>query len=321
MTIQHPLQHRILPPSTALLEALWQAIETEDEHVFLAASEDGTIEAVLPEWSRMKGAFNTQHRNHDFTLDVHTAKVVVKTRTSPYFQSLSPHWKRLTTVAALLHDISKDAGAATERQTISPDALHPLKGAAVARRVLPLWGFSPMDTFCVAALIRYHQLFGHMIIRHNKLGHPPTIETLLEQALLFPDVQFLAALLPLTEGDIRAVKANDSIFDADVERKLFDYSMGVHACIKAIRQDIPTYPRKVYTDEATQLALCYGILPPETIQHHGGTCECGLENMDTPLRFEWIPSAKTSANAYGFVAFTEHDEETLVWKVRNPFIV
>lgn len=322
MTVQHLIEYNTSPPTKHDLQAMFDAIETEDEAQFLAASEVGVLEAVLPEWSRMKGACNTQHRNHDFTLDVHTAKVVVKTRKSSYFTVLSPHWKRLVTLAALLHDIAKDAGPAEARQTISPDALHPLKGAAVARRLLPVWGFSAIDTFCVAALIRYHQLFGHLIIRHNKLGHPPTYETLLQHAHLFPDEQFLEALLPLTEGDIRAVKANDSIFNAEVERKLYDYSQGVRQCIQAIRDKSCFKPLPICVDDATQMAFCYGQLATNVLYNYGGRCECGLENVDTDLCFPFTPlqTADTAINAYALLAFVQPTSNAQgAWFVRNPF--
>jgi hypothetical protein len=317
MTIQHPLALSLQPFDSFVLESLWQAIETEDETTFLTASQAGILQAALPEWKRMKGPYNTQHRNHDFTLDVHTAKVVVKTRRSPYFKALTPHWKRLVTVAALLHDIAKDAGSASERNTISPDALHPLKGAGIVRRTLPAWGFSLVDTFCVAALIRYHQLFGHMIICHNRLGHPPTEDTFLEHAQRFPDELFLNALLPLTEGDIRAVKADDAIFNADVEQKLYQYSEGVRASIQAIhRTELPVQP---VVDEATQLAMYYGKLHEYTLHSFGGHCTCGLENIDTPLRFAFQPTSKDLANAYALCAFTEYTHPTDAWWVRNPF--
>jgi UTP:GlnB (protein PII) uridylyltransferase len=209
-------------------EAFWNVLNTTEAHVFLETSASGLLEAVLPEWQRMRDPqHNTQHRTHDFTLDVHTAYVLVNTRRAKGFDALSLHWQHLVVLAALLHDIAKDGGSPEQRNTLWPDAEHPEKGVAVVQHRLPEWGFSTADTDRVAQLVRYHQLFGRMIIRHDALGHPPTPATYAETAQLLPDAALIKALVPLTEGDIRAVKAEDALFTPHVADCLHCYSQGV----------------------------------------------------------------------------------------------
>ena len=262
--------------------AFFEAIETSDEARFLEASASGLLESFVPEWQRMKGEANTQHQTHDFTLDVHTAKVVTKTRKTQAFQSLPPHWQRLTTLAAFFHDLSKQGGYAFQRLELSPDPLHPLKVSAEIKRYLGRWGFSMLDVYIVVQLVRYHQVFGRWIIRENKTGQAPTLEMFYAQAMTLPSPDFLNALLALTEGDIRSVKAQDAIFDARVEAHLHHHGKQVLACIEGIhakQHDFIQHYLPVEMDALTNLPLVRISLPSEVIRAYDTSCECGLEAL------------------------------------------
>jgi hypothetical protein len=282
------LWQRIETPQTIESTAFFEAIETNEEGHFLQASDVGLLEAFVPEWQRMRGQANTQHQTHDFTLDVHTAKVVTKTRQTPAFKSLPPHWQRLTTLAAFFHDLSKQGGYAFQRFELSPDPLHPLKVSAEIKRYLGRWGFSMLDVFIVVQLVRYHQVFGRWIIRENKTGQAPTSEIVYAQAMTLPSSDFLNALLALTEGDIRSVKAHDAIFDARVEAHLLKHAKHVQTCIEDIhakQNDFIHHYLPLEVDASTGLPMVRIALPEAMINAYDTSCDCGLEALASWMLF------------------------------------
>ncbi len=219
--ITHPiasLRPAVAPDLVAELEA---ALLSEDNAVLRKMSDTGRLAQALPEWKRLTGPENTQHGFHDFTLDEHTLRVVERTRTSPYYRQLSPKEKRLVTMAALLHDISKDTGQAHLREHLRPDRHHPYKSASTVREILPSLGYDARDTERIAVLIEYHQLFGSMIITNK--GRPPE-EILQTAAVRLRSLSMLKMLRALSEGDIRGVKAEDRLFDQDVQHRLGWYA-------------------------------------------------------------------------------------------------
>ncbi len=276
------LWQRIETPQSIDTSAFFDAIETKDEAHFLEASASGVLDAFVPEWQRMRGQTNTQHQTHDFTLDVHTAKVVIKTRQTHAFQRLSPHWQRLTTLAAFFHDLSKQGGYAFQRLELSPDPLHPLKVSAEIKRYLGRWDFSMLDVFIVVQLVRYHQVFGRWIIRENKTGQAPSQAMFDEQAMTLPSLDFLTALLALTEGDIRSVKAHDAIFDARVEAHLHQHGRQVLACIERIHAKQHDFIHRylpVEVDALTGLPMVRVALANELVDAYDTSCDCGLEAL------------------------------------------
>ena len=282
------LWQRIETPQSIETTAFFQALETSDEAHFLQASETGLLEVFVPEWKRMRGSANTQHQSHDFTLDVHTAKVITKTRQTYAFRGLSFHWQRLTTLAAFFHDLSKQGGYAFQRLELSPDPLHPLKVSAEIKRHMGRWGFSMLDIFIVVQLVRYHQVFGRWIIREHKTGQAPTTELFYAQAMTLPSVDFLKALLALTEGDIRSVKANDAIFNPRVEAHLNWHAQQVEACIKGIQRKQHDFIERylpVEIDPLTGLPLVRVVLPESVIQGYDTSCQCGLEALASWMLF------------------------------------
>ena len=215
----------------------WRAIATEDEHTFLENSEKCAFETCLPEWERMRGRFNTQHATHEFTLDVHTAKVLTKTRQSHYFQTLPPQWQELTTLAALLHDIDKEGGLAQDRFQLKPDMAHPAKAVATVRKRLPSWGFSQQAVEWASLLVGHHQAFGRWIMRAEFLKTEPSSAEINHLADTLRSATLLQALQALTEGDIRGVKGEDKLFTPFAEERLATYGAKVLEVINIIEQD------------------------------------------------------------------------------------
>jgi hypothetical protein len=212
----------------------WRAIATEDEQFFLNNSKLGVFETCLPEWHRMRGVHNTQHATHDFPLDVHTAKVLTKTRQSPYFQTLPPPWQELTTLAALLHDIDKEGGLLENRFALKPDMAHPAKAVATVRKRLPSWGFSQQAVEWASLLVAHHQAFGRWIMRSEFAKIEPTAAEIHQLADTLRSTVLLQALQALTEGDIRGVKAEDKLFTPFAQDRLATYGARVHQAIVPI---------------------------------------------------------------------------------------
>ena len=229
MTLLFPISEPAL--SANAYAEFWQAVATEDEAQFLSASHAGLLTPCLPEWERMKGLYNTQHATHDFTLDVHTAKVLTKTRQSHYFQTLSPPWQELTTLAALLHDIDKEGGLAQDRFHLKPDMAHPAKAVATVRKRLPTWGFSQQAVEWASLLVAHHQAFGRWIMRAEFLKVEPTRQDAHHLADTLRSATLLQGLQALTEGDIRGVKEDDHLFTPFAEERLATYGAMVHEAI------------------------------------------------------------------------------------------
>jgi hypothetical protein len=200
-----------------------------DDRVLGDMSASGSLAAILPAWARMTGSENTQHRLHDFPLDVHTLKVVAGTRQSPYYSQLRPSEQRWVTMAALLHDIAKCGGPRQARDTIPVDRYHPFKSDAVARQTLPHFGYTLRTTEHLCRLIRHHQLFGTMIVTHKPPDANPEPGIIARAAQSIRNRADLQMLRALTEGDIRGVRADDRLFDVGVATKLERYSGLVEA--------------------------------------------------------------------------------------------
>lgn len=235
MTLIFPILDSVV--SANQYAEFWRAIATEDEDFFLKNSEMGAFEACLPEWQRMRGLFNTQHATHEFTLDVHTAKVLTKTRQSQYFQTLPPQWQELTTLAALLHDIDKEGGLAENRFQLKPDMAHPAKAVATVRKRLPTWGFSQQAVEWASLLVAHHQAFGRWIMRAEFLKTEPSTAEIYQLADTLRSATLLQALQALTEGDIRGVKGEDKLFTPFAEERLATYGAVVHQTILPIEAE------------------------------------------------------------------------------------
>ncbi len=235
MTLIFPISDPVV--SVNQYAEFWRAIATEDERFFLENSELGIFETCLPEWDRMRGRFNTQHATHEFTLDVHTAKVLTKTRQSQYFQTLPPPWQELTTLAALLHDIDKEGGLAENRFHLKPDMAHPAKAVATVRKRLPTWGFSQQAVEWASLLVAHHQAFGRWIMRAEFLKTEPSTAEIYQLADTLRSTTLLQALQALTEGDIRGVKGEDKLFTPFAEERLATYGAVVHQTILPIEAE------------------------------------------------------------------------------------
>lgn len=258
MTLIFPVVSNTALSPSCQYSTFWQAIATQNETAFMAASQTNVLTQCLPEWERMRGACNTQHATHEFTLDVHTAKVLTKTRKSPYFQLLSAEMQELTTLAALLHDIAKEGGAASERFQLKPDMAHPVKAVGVVRQRLPQWGFSQYAVEVVSLLVAYHQAFGRWIMRSEFQHKEPSVAEIEELAGILRCKKILHGLQALTEGDIRGVKGDDLLFTPFAAEKLTHYGQQVQHAIQHIEQ---ATTHQFNTLQQALATIYYGTVP------------------------------------------------------------
>ena len=93
-----------------------------------AASASGELTRYIPEWARLTSSENIQHATHHYPLDEHTFLVVEGTKGSSYFQQLSPYQKKVTVLAAILHDIAKNTGPARLREKIPVERRNSMNG-------------------------------------------------------------------------------------------------------------------------------------------------------------------------------------------------
>jgi hypothetical protein len=243
MTLLYPLapsQPRPDSCSEERWEAFWPILTTPNssfsgtDETLAQWSQTGWLDRVLPEWQRQRGPLNTQHQTHDFPLDVHSLKVIAGTKQSQYYQALSPEQKTLTVTAALFHDIAKNGGRPDQRLALIPDGAHPTKAVMVARRRLPTWGFTVQQVEWVCRLVKHHQLMGRLIMRYSKVPGPLPQSAVTESALQILCEPVLDMLLPLTEGDIRGVKAHDALFTDRVAEQLHTYSEQIRGVLRAL---------------------------------------------------------------------------------------
>lgn len=265
----------------------WHVLECDDEARLLAASQAGAFDALLPEWLPMRyGSHQYQHRHHDFTLEVHTLKVIHRTRQSPYFQRLSKQQQRFVTLAALLHDVAKLGYTEAERPTAPPDAAHPVKGSVIVKQRLPWWGYPPDETQTMARLVEHHQLFGRLLMKHNHHGTSPTPQEFQFVALTLQSETMLDLLLPLTEGDIRSVKAEDAIFTPALAVQLADYSQQVRGYLHQLEA------ARQASGLATQLASSawHWWIHPDYLHPSEATCPCGLNTLPDTILLPMHPA-------------------------------
>jgi hypothetical protein len=281
MPWQFPLlslcEQRIAHTHTPDVTIPWHALELDDEATLVAHSQAGAFDTFLPEWVPMRqGERQYQHRHHDFTLELHTLKVIIRTRRSPYFQALSPEQHRFVTLAALLHDVAKLGYSKEERPTAPPDAAHPAKGSIIVKQRLPWWGYTPQQTQDMARLVEHHQLFGRLLMKHNHHQSEPSEAELQHLALILQSETMLNLLLPLTEGDIRSVKADDAIFTPALEAQLQRYSDQVRGYLRQIDAVRSSHSHSVPPLQHWWIHSDYAHL-------EAMACPCGLNTLPDTL--------------------------------------
>jgi hypothetical protein len=209
------------------------ALETKPARMALEASIQGyitgrlseadfssTLETLIPEWSRLTSRWNIQHKNHHFPLDAHTMAVFRGTVTSPYFSRLASEHQLWTAIAALLHDIEKNCGPKSLHNSIPVDRLHSIQSAQASVSILQRLGFSGEAQRFIYPLIHHHQIFGRLFFTHKDQAVPEGLLKRIAVRIRCPET--LLALMAITEGDIRGVHSQDTLFTPSVCEALQD---------------------------------------------------------------------------------------------------
>ena len=153
-----------------------------------------------------------QHKTHDFTVDVHTLKVLQGVMSDKRYSKLSENDKRLLCISTLLHDLTKLEN--------SVDKTHPMYSAYDSYYLLNKMDLPEKDKIKVYTIIKNHE----WLERYNgkvKIGPNKYLDkTQKEKEIASKNIAFdlkddnnfeLASIL--TKADMKAVKETDEFFD------------------------------------------------------------------------------------------------------------
>lgn len=153
-----------------------------------------------------------QHKTHDFTVDVHTLKVLQGVMSDKRYSKLSENDKRLLCISTLLHDLTKLEN--------SVDKTHPMYSAYDSYYLLNKMDLPEKDKIKVYTIIKNHE----WLERYNgkvKIGPNKYLDkTQKEKEIASKNIAFdlkddnnfeLASIL--TKADMKAVKETDAFYD------------------------------------------------------------------------------------------------------------
>ena len=142
---------------------------------------------VFPEFLTMIGKL--QHPTHNYTVDVHTLKVLQGVMTNEKYRSLPDEDKKALQTAVLMHDITKKEGEI--------DKSHPICSSKDAAFILNRFNLSNEEKTKICLLIRNHD----WLERYNK-----KMTSALEFAKELKDGNNFLMLCILAEADLKAVQ-------------------------------------------------------------------------------------------------------------------
>ena len=153
-----------------------------------------------------------QHKTHDFTVDVHTLKVLQGVMSDKRYSKLSENDKRLLCISTLLHDLTKLEN--------SVDKTHPMYSAYDSYYLLNKMDLPEKDKIKVYTIIKNHEWLerynGKVKIGPNKYRDKTSIEKEIASKNIAFDLKDdnnfeLASIL--TKADMKAVKETDAFYD------------------------------------------------------------------------------------------------------------
>lgn len=150
-----------------------------------------------------------QHKGHDYTLDIHTLKVLKYVVEHPRFEKLSESDKMVLTISALLHDITKKEGAV--------DKMHAEESAFDAYYIIQKLKLSEDEQLKIYELIKTHDWFKKL----NKAGDNIEIQAGdIAFELRHSNTFELSKIL--CEADLKSVKRNESYYNNFAEQFLVE---------------------------------------------------------------------------------------------------
>ena len=168
------------------------------------------ILAIFPEFRTTIG--KKQHGTHDFTVDVHSLKVLQQVMSNERYSKLSDKDKQLLNIATILHDITK-----AENIT---DKTHAQYSAYDAYHILKKMNLSENDKLKVYQIIKNHEWLADYNSKVKVNTHDYREKTEGEKDKSAKDIAFelkdgnnfeLANIL--TKADMKSVKETDEFFN------------------------------------------------------------------------------------------------------------
>ncbi len=152
-----------------------------------------------------------QHRTHDYTLDIHSLKVLQGVINNPKYENLPENDKTALKIAALLHDLTKQENA--------KDITHPIETAYDVYYLLQKLNLSEDEKLKIYQIIKNH----NWLEQYNKtklINNKRVPLTDIERTKIAKDIAFelrkdnsfnMASIL--TEADMKAVKRDGKFFE------------------------------------------------------------------------------------------------------------
>ena len=171
-------------------------IQTPDEKL---NNEINKILKVMPEFINIIG--KQQHSFHDFSIDIHTLKVLQNIVTDERYKNLKPEDKQIIEYTALLHDIGK-------REIEESDNEHPKASAEISKNILENQNLSEDSKNKILNLIENHEwLYWYDDTRKSKkLEMDVTGRDILKKFSNNDELFKMAQIL--TGADIKGIKEN-----------------------------------------------------------------------------------------------------------------
>ena len=175
----------------------------------------GILGAMLPDFQHIRGLTQLDGY-HTWSVDCHTLNVM----RNLHAQALGDEDTRadprpapadsVVVFAALAHDIAKGRGGG-----------HAEKGAIVAEKIAPKFGFNAEETAQISWLVREHLLLSDLAL-HRDILDSGTMDALLDAT---PDAEHLRKLYALTIADIQGVSSNSwTAWKASVISRLYRHA-------------------------------------------------------------------------------------------------
>jgi hypothetical protein len=197
------------------------------------AKELNDIIKVFPEFLTTVGKI--QHKTQDFSLDVHTLKVLQEIVKNPDYQTLSESDKKILQIAALLHDISKLEGVI--------DHTHPSESAFDAYYLLEKLQMNEHEKLKIYSIIKNHD----WLQQYNADNITPEQQLIVANDIAFElrNSNTFELSKILSEADLKSVHRN--------ERFYHKYSSALSQGSDAVRESIQKFRESAIHLPQTQL--------------------------------------------------------------------
>ena len=153
------------------------------------------IVQAFPEFLTTIG--KVQHGTHDFTLDVHSLKVLQGVIKNPLYQDLDKKDQKLLRIAALFHDLTKAEN--------KPDSDHPKNSAFDVYYLLDKLDMKEKDKLKIYQIIKNHSWLAHYDFSKD-MTQKTAFDMRSGNAFLLQTI--------LTEADLKGVQKNDRFYIA-----------------------------------------------------------------------------------------------------------